>query len=387
MTIHGQITNASLCFGNCTLAIATTGRGSVVSVWLPPSLPTRKPENVVLKPVPWSLLIVESFVSMNSIKWAIMIVLPFTKSWNNKLSPLPRLVFTLLLMPVAVSSLLQIQFGVNTVKLLPSGKYSPSWFAAGVVSDLLFIILDRNTRNMIVTFLITCSKCIDTYPWSSWRMSHPWKCPFDSEDEAEAEQESSLNSSANEASIFQRRYNNSGQRTEESDEMESDEADQQLLTIQFIKKYLHYARTSCKPVLTKAAADLIVAAYSEFRQKKVQDEMAANSLQLTAASSLPLLKHSLWPWRTLETLIRLATAHAKARLSSKKWKRRTPVSLKSWLNSACTRKSRRRPRREVKGFSCCFWWGRQWKWDLMKNSDTQGIESDEEPVKTTSCCL
>lgn len=179
--------------------------------------------------------------------------------------------------------------------------------------DLLFIILDKNTPEHdrhISHHVLKMHRYIP--PGLPEGCPIPESTLFDSEDEAEAEDQRP-NASASEASIFQRRYTRvTGEAEEETEEM--DESDQQLLTIQFIKKYLHYARTSCKPVLTKAAADLIVTAYSEFRQKKVQDEMAASgdgSVVTSTAKTFPVTP------RTLETLIRLATAHAKARLSSK----------------------------------------------------------------------
>lgn len=181
--------------------------------------------------------------------------------------------------------------------------------------DLLFIILDKNTPEHdrhISHHVLKMHRYIP--PGLPEGAPIPDNVLFDSEDEDEVENDTAAASASNDtASIFQRRYNSI---QEQSDDMEdeSEEADQQLLTIQFIKKYLHYARTSCKPVLTKAAADLIVAAYSEFRQKKVQDDMTAASdggIVTSTAKTFPVTP------RTLETLIRLATAHAKSRLSNK----------------------------------------------------------------------
>lgn len=73
-----------------------------------------------------------------------------------------------------------------------------------------------------------------------------------------------------------------------------------VLSIPFIKKYIQYAKLQRKPVLTKGAADLIVATYSALRN----DELEGNQRKTSPMTA-----------RTLETLIRLATAHAKARLS------------------------------------------------------------------------
>ena len=73
-----------------------------------------------------------------------------------------------------------------------------------------------------------------------------------------------------------------------------------VLSIPFIKKYIQYAKLQRKPVLTKGAADHIVTTYSALRN----DELEGNQRRTSPMTA-----------RTLETLIRLATAHAKARLS------------------------------------------------------------------------
>ncbi|KAK9455246.1 MCM2/3/5 family-domain-containing protein [Dipodascopsis uninucleata] len=74
----------------------------------------------------------------------------------------------------------------------------------------------------------------------------------------------------------------------------------EVLSIPFIKKYIHYAKTRIKPVLTKGATEHIVATYAGLRN----DELSANQRKTSPITA-----------RTLETLIRLATAHAKSRLS------------------------------------------------------------------------
>ncbi|KAF9269946.1 ATP dependent DNA helicase [Marasmius fiardii PR-910] len=75
-----------------------------------------------------------------------------------------------------------------------------------------------------------------------------------------------------------------------------------ILSIAFVKKYIQYAKSKPAPVLTKGAADNIVQVYANLRNEDMETNQRKTS-PLTA--------------RTLETLIRLATAHAKARLSSK----------------------------------------------------------------------
>lgn len=74
------------------------------------------------------------------------------------------------------------------------------------------------------------------------------------------------------------------------------------VSMPFIKKYIQYAKSRCKPVLTKKASDYVVAAYSNLRN----DEIEGNQRRTSPMTA-----------RTLETLIRLSTAHAKARLSSR----------------------------------------------------------------------
>ena len=74
----------------------------------------------------------------------------------------------------------------------------------------------------------------------------------------------------------------------------------EVLSIAFVKKYIQYAKSRIHPVLSKGAADWIVGVYSALRN----DDLAGNQKRTSPLTA-----------RTLETLIRLATAHAKARLS------------------------------------------------------------------------
>lgn len=73
-----------------------------------------------------------------------------------------------------------------------------------------------------------------------------------------------------------------------------------ILSILFLKKYVQYAKQRIKPVLNKKALEYIVATYTAFRNSD-PSESYKRTAPVTA--------------RTLETLIRLATAHAKVRLS------------------------------------------------------------------------
>eukprot|EP00584_Thalassiosira_punctigera_P002028 CAMPEP_0172528234 /NCGR_PEP_ID=MMETSP1067-20121228/2685_1 /TAXON_ID=265564 ORGANISM="Thalassiosira punctigera, Strain Tpunct2005C2" /NCGR_SAMPLE_ID=MMETSP1067 /ASSEMBLY_ACC=CAM_ASM_000444 /LENGTH=815 /DNA_ID=CAMNT_0013312113 /DNA_START=186 /DNA_END=2633 /DNA_ORIENTATION=+ len=79
----------------------------------------------------------------------------------------------------------------------------------------------------------------------------------------------------------------------EDDDPHSDD----VLQHEFLRKYLHFAKTRMKPVLTEEARECIAGRYAEMRSR--QDE---RTLPVTA--------------RSLETIIRLASAHAKARLSN-----------------------------------------------------------------------
>lgn len=74
----------------------------------------------------------------------------------------------------------------------------------------------------------------------------------------------------------------------------------EVLSIPFIKKYIQYAKSRIKPVLTQEASGRISELYVNLRN----DDMQGNQKKTSPMTV-----------RTLETIIRLATAHAKARLS------------------------------------------------------------------------
>lgn len=76
----------------------------------------------------------------------------------------------------------------------------------------------------------------------------------------------------------------------------------EVLSIPFIKKYIQYAKSRVKPILTEEAATRINEVYVGLRN----DDMEGNQRKTNAMTV-----------RTLETLIRLSTAHAKARLSNR----------------------------------------------------------------------
>ena len=75
----------------------------------------------------------------------------------------------------------------------------------------------------------------------------------------------------------------------------------EILSMQFLKKYLHYAKARVSPVLTEESSEYIAQCYAELRNQKDGVDGQYRTMPITP--------------RTLETLIRLSTAHAKTRLS------------------------------------------------------------------------
>ncbi|GJQ82031.1 Mcm3 [Trypoxylus dichotomus] len=73
-----------------------------------------------------------------------------------------------------------------------------------------------------------------------------------------------------------------------------------ILSVDFMRKYIHFVKI-LKPALTEEASLLIADEYSKLRSEDVLESDVARTQPVTA--------------RTLETMIRLATAHAKARMS------------------------------------------------------------------------
>ena len=76
-----------------------------------------------------------------------------------------------------------------------------------------------------------------------------------------------------------------------------------ILTRDFLRKYIHYAKSKINPTLTKDATEYISKFWSRLREKSISDDWKGKVIPVTV--------------RTLESLIRLATAFAKSRLSQK----------------------------------------------------------------------
>ncbi|XP_041336781.1 DNA replication licensing factor MCM3 [Pyrgilauda ruficollis] len=75
---------------------------------------------------------------------------------------------------------------------------------------------------------------------------------------------------------------------------------EKVVSMEFMRKYIHVAKM-IKPVLTEEAASYIAEEYSRLRSQSQMNSDIARTSPITA--------------RTLETLIRLSTAHAKARMN------------------------------------------------------------------------
>ncbi|XP_062344387.1 DNA replication licensing factor MCM3 isoform X1 [Cinclus cinclus] len=75
---------------------------------------------------------------------------------------------------------------------------------------------------------------------------------------------------------------------------------EKIVSMEFMRKYIHVAKM-IKPVLTEESANYIAEEYSRLRSQSQTNSDVARTSPITA--------------RTLETLIRLSTAHAKARMN------------------------------------------------------------------------
>jgi DNA replication licensing factor MCM3 len=80
--------------------------------------------------------------------------------------------------------------------------------------------------------------------------------------------------------------------------------DEDLVTRQFLQQYISYAKTNCFPQLTDEANMFLNQKWAEMRQKDFEMVSTVGTSRVMPVTV-----------RTLESLIRLATAHAKCRLS------------------------------------------------------------------------
>ena len=134
----------------------------------------------------------------------------------------------------------------------------------------------------------------------------------------------------------------------------------EVLSIPFIKKYIQYAKMRIQPILTKGAADHIVATYSALRN----DELEGNQRRTSPMTA-----------RTLETLIRLATAHAKSRLSNRVEEKDAKVAegiLRFALFKEVVEAERRKRRKVTRADD-----------PMSTDDDSSDDDEDEEPQRTS----
>lgn len=153
--------------------------------------------------------------------------------------------------------------------------------------DLLFVVLDQmdpETDRKIANHVILGHR---------YRSDHGGAGHDSDYDDDDYDSDDDMDDRDKVHSIWQRNRHNS----HEGKFSENDPHSNDILQHDFLRKYLHFAKTRMKPELSEGAREFIANRYAEMRCR--QDE---RTLPVTA--------------RTLETVIRLATAHAKSRLSN-----------------------------------------------------------------------
>ncbi|ORY91136.1 MCM2/3/5 family-domain-containing protein [Syncephalastrum racemosum] len=136
-----------------------------------------------------------------------------------------------------------------------------------------------------------------------------------------------------------------------------------ILKSSFVKKYIYYAKSQIEPVLSKDATDTIISEYTSLRNDQ-DDPDKKKTAPVTA--------------RTLETLIRLSTAHAKARLSNKVQKKDAKSAaeiLRFAMFKEVVRKTRTKRRRVAEDGSDMETESGE---EDMDSEDEEGEEEDEE---------
>ncbi|KAJ1766557.1 MCM DNA helicase complex subunit [Coemansia sp. RSA 1813] len=83
----------------------------------------------------------------------------------------------------------------------------------------------------------------------------------------------------------------------------------EVLSTEFLRRYLYFAKNMIRPVLSSDAADDLANAYAELRAQASGQSLEGRGATGAVQTTTPITA------RTLETLIRLSTAHAKMRLS------------------------------------------------------------------------
>jgi len=157
--------------------------------------------------------------------------------------------------------------------------------------DLLFIVLDKmntKTDRMIASHVLR-GHCYRR-PGTGVAPEQPTTSIMeDSEDDSDDDIGPAVNSS----SVWQK---NHAQFTHSTADDDYETPPQEILNQDFLRKYLHFAKVRITPVLSDEARETIATCYAEMRARQ-----GTRTLPVTA--------------RSLETIIRLSSAHAKARLS------------------------------------------------------------------------
>ena len=155
--------------------------------------------------------------------------------------------------------------------------------------DLLFIVLDQmdpeNDRR-IAAHVIRGHR----YQNAQGRVGHD--SDYDDDDDETSDEEEGGDAEKAHAIWTRSRYDSGNDMGVRGGVEDDDPHSDDVLQHEFLRKYLHFAKTRMKPVLTEEARECIAGRYAEMRGR--QDE---RTLPVTA--------------RSLETIIRLASAHAK----------------------------------------------------------------------------
>ncbi len=135
----------------------------------------------------------------------------------------------------------------------------------------------------------------------------------------------------------------------------------QILTVEFMKKYISVVKY-IKPKLTEQACELISNEYSRLRSQDSTESDVARTQPVTA--------------RTLETLIRLATAHAKARMAKNVAQQDAKAAIElvqyAYFKKVLEKEKKKRRRSEAEGG------------DGSDNSDEEGDEDSSQQVTQSS---